>query len=127
MLHEVLRETVTEVRHVTCTLCGCLCDDLTGRVRDGAIIQTSRACPIARAWYLQSSQGATTPAATISGRPATLDEALAQATRILGDAAYPLIHGLGRTNCEAQRQAVHLAEILGGALDTHTSLAHGST
>lgn len=118
---------MTEVRNVTCTLCGCLCDDLTIKLRDGAVVETSRACPPARAWYLRQSLTSTPLAATIAGRPVSLEEGLQEATRILGGAAYPLVYGLGRTNCEAQRQAVHLAEILGAALDTHTSLAHGST
>jgi len=63
----------------------------------------------------------------IDGRPATLDEAIQAAAEILRAAAYPLIYGLGRVTCEAQREATYLAECLGAAFDTHTSLAHGST
>ena len=34
----------------------------------------------------------------------------------------PLVYGLSNITCEAQREAVALAELTGGVIDSHTSL-----
>jgi formylmethanofuran dehydrogenase subunit B len=34
----------------------------------------------------------------------------------------PLVYGLSNITCEAQREAVALAELVGGVIDSHTSL-----
>ena len=34
----------------------------------------------------------------------------------------PLVYGLSNITCEAQREAAFLAELLGGVIDSHTSL-----
>jgi formylmethanofuran dehydrogenase subunit B len=34
----------------------------------------------------------------------------------------PLVYGLSNITCEAQREAVGLAELIGGVIDSHTSL-----
>ena len=34
----------------------------------------------------------------------------------------PLVYGLSNVTCEAQREAVSLAELVGGVIDSHTSL-----
>ena len=34
----------------------------------------------------------------------------------------PLVYGLSNITCEAQREAVALAELIGGVVDSHTSL-----
>jgi formylmethanofuran dehydrogenase subunit B len=34
----------------------------------------------------------------------------------------PLVYGLSNVTCEAQREAVALAELAGGVVDSHTSL-----
>ena len=46
---------------------------------------------------------------------------MAKAAEFL-DAAMPLVYGLSNTTCEAQREAVLLAELVGGVIDSHTSL-----
>jgi formylmethanofuran dehydrogenase subunit B len=61
----------------------------------------------------------------IDGQPASLDDAVDTAARFLAQARYPLIYGLSSTSCEAQRQAVALAEALGGCIDCCTSVCHG--
>ena len=47
----------------------------------------------------------------------SVDEAADAAAAILGQARAPLVYGLGQTSCEAQRQAVALAEALGAIID----------
>ena len=40
----------------------------------------------------------------------------------LYEANMPLVYGLSNITCEAQREAVALAESIGGVVDSHTSL-----
>jgi formylmethanofuran dehydrogenase subunit B len=54
--------------------------------------------------------------ATVDGRTASLDEAVDAAAAILRRARAPLVYGLGRTSCEAQRRAVALAEAIGATV-----------
>ena len=69
-----------------------------------------------------------TPTAIESSRPRTpavserLDDAIAAAASFLYDAHMPLVYGLSNITCEAQREAVALAELIGGVVDSHTSL-----
>jgi formylmethanofuran dehydrogenase subunit B len=80
---------------------------------------------LGKAFFLGHSQHSDRPTALVDGRPATLDEAVEAAAEFLTGARYPLIYGLSSTTCEAQRQAVALAETLGGCIDCCTSVCHG--
>ena len=62
------------------------------------------------------------PDALIDGKEATVDEAVEAAAEFLHKADMPLVYGLSNTTCEAQREAVWLAELVGGVIDSHTSL-----
>ena len=56
------------------------------------------------------------------GKEATLDEAIEAAAGFLHEAHLPLVYGLSNVTCEAQRESVALAEMIGGVVDSHTSL-----
>ena len=114
-----------QVDNVVCTFCGCVCDDIGVTVEDGRITQTRNTCVLSRAWFAGHAQASDRPAALVDGRPTSLDEAIDVSARFLAQARYPLIYGLSSTTCEAQRQAVALAEILGGCIDCCTSVCHG--
>ena len=47
---------------------------------------------------------------------------VAAAAGFLYDAHLPLVYGLSNITCEAQRESVALAELIGGVIDSHTSL-----
>ena len=113
------------VDNVVCAFCGCLCDDINVTVEDGRITQAKNACVLAKAWFQGHSEPSDRPAALIDGQPADLDVAVDKAARLLAQARYPLIYGLSSTCCEAQREAVALAEVLGGCIDCCTSVCHG--
>ena len=51
-----------------------------------------------------------------------MEEAVEVAADILYNANMPLVYGLSNITCEAQREAVALAELIGGVIDSHTSL-----
>ena len=48
--------------------------------------------------------------------------AVEAAAEYLYDANMPLVYGLSNVTCETQRRAVALAELVGGVVDSHTSL-----
>jgi formylmethanofuran dehydrogenase subunit B len=51
-----------------------------------------------------------------------VDAAVEAAAEYLYQADMPLVYGLSNITCEAQREAVALAEMIGGVVDSHTSL-----
>jgi formylmethanofuran dehydrogenase subunit B len=114
-----------QVDNVVCAFCGCVCDDISVTVEDGRITQAKNACVLGKAWFLSHGQPSDHPPAMIDGQPASLDDAVDTAARILAQARYPLIYGLSSTSCEAQGQAVALAEAIGGCIDCCTSVCHG--
>jgi formylmethanofuran dehydrogenase subunit B len=62
------------------------------------------------------------PDALVDGREATLDEAIEAAAEHLHAADMPLVYGMSNTTCEAQKLCAEMADMLGGLLDSHTSL-----
>ena len=111
------------VKNATCTFCGCVCDDIELHADGDAHRQDQK--------RLQSSgsRGSSNhtaerlyPDALIDGKPATVDDAVEAAADYLYKAHMPLVYGLSNVTCEAQREAVALAELIGGVIDSHTSL-----
>lgn len=115
----------TVVEHVTCTFCGCLCDDIAVEVEDSRILGVKRVCGNGRGVFLDYESIPQRP--TVAGREVTWDEAVAEAGHILVRADSPLIYGLSSTATEAQRKAVELADRLGAIIDTTSSVCHGPT
>jgi formylmethanofuran dehydrogenase subunit B len=112
------------VKDATCTFCGCVCDDIDLKVKDNKIIEAKRACSLGKSWFF-NHEVEQRPSCLIDGQPATVDEGVERAARILCDAKYPIIYGLSDTTCEAQRVAVGIADWIGGNVDTTTSVCHG--
>jgi formylmethanofuran dehydrogenase subunit B len=110
------------VSHAVCTFCGCTCDDIELHVEGNRIVKAKHACSLGESWFTCHSAEPCYPAALIEGEPATLDAAIDATADVLLRANYPLIYGLSNMTCEAQRAAVTLAEDLGGAIDSHSSL-----
>ena len=115
------------VKNATCTFCGCVCDDMILTVDEDAkrITKAKNACVLGRAWYAEHYIEEDAPAALIDGKPATVEAAVEEAAQILARAKFPITYGLSDTTCEAQRQAVAIADIARGNLDTTTSVCHG--
>ena len=114
--------TVTIVKNATCTFCGCVCDDIELHADAEKIVETKRACILGEAWFKNHTAERLFPDALIDGREATVDEAVEAAAEFLHAADMPLVYGLSNVTCEAQRQSVYLAELIGGVIDSHTSL-----
>ena len=62
--------------------------------------------------------------ARAAGRACSVDAAVASAAELLAGADLPLVYGLVQSTVEAQRQAVRLADLLHGVVDSAASPAH---
>jgi formylmethanofuran dehydrogenase subunit B len=113
---------LTITKNATCTFCGCVCDDIELHSNGESIVETKAACVLGKSWFLNHNVKRDYPDALIDGKEATLNEAIEVAANYLHDANLPLVYGLSNTTCEAQREAVSLAEMTGGIIDSHTSL-----
>jgi len=112
------------VEDATCTFCGCLCDDMVLTVEGDRITKAKNACVLGKGWFL-GHHIEDRPVALVDGKPASLEEAVDRAARILAGARYPTLFGLSDTTCEAQRIAIAIADRIGSCVDTTTSVCHG--
>jgi formylmethanofuran dehydrogenase subunit B len=119
---EAPKRELTVVKHAVCTFCGCVCDDIELHADAERIVETKRACILGESWFKNHTAERLYPDALIDGREATYDEAVELAADILYNANMPLVYGMSNTTCEAQRECVWLAELVGGVIDSHTSL-----
>jgi formylmethanofuran dehydrogenase subunit B len=110
------------VKNATCTFCGCVCDDIELHADSEKIVKTKNACSLGESWFRNHTAERLYPDALIDGKPATVDAAVEAAADYLFQANMPLVYGLSNVTCEAQREAVFLAELIGGVIDSHTSL-----
>ena len=113
---------LTVVKNATCTFCGCVCDDIELHADGELITHTKAACVLGASWFKNHTAERLYPDALIDGKPAPLDDAIEAAAEFLHAADMPLIYGLSNVTCEASREAVALAELIGGVIDSHTSL-----
>ncbi len=114
------RGTALAVENAVCTFCGCTCDDIRARAEGGRIVEAQRACTLGQEWF-GGQPVENGPSARVEGRPATLDEAIDAAAKILSTARSPLVYGLLEASGEAQAAAVGVADLLGATLDTPSS------
>ena len=114
--------TLNIVKNATCTFCGCVCDDIELHAEGDVITKTKNACSLGESWFKNHTAKRLYPDALIDGQPATLDAAIERAAEYLHAADMPLVYGMSNITCEAQREAVSLAELVGGVIDSHTSL-----
>ncbi|MGR9073905.1 MAG: formylmethanofuran dehydrogenase subunit B [Gammaproteobacteria bacterium] len=121
-----MSENLTTVKNAVCTFCGCVCDDIELTVADDkkSVTRAANACQLGRAWFIEHKVD-DYPAALIDGREASVEEAVEEAARILVEAKFPSIYGLSDTTCEAQKQAVAIADYMNGNIDSTSSVCHG--
>ena len=117
-----MKVTLNIVKNATCTFCGCVCDDIELHAQDNKIIKAKMACSLGEAHFKYHTAEHNYPDALIDGKEATVQEAVDFAADLLYNAHMPLVYGLSNVTCEAQRGAVALAEMIGGVVDSHTSL-----
>jgi formylmethanofuran dehydrogenase subunit B len=108
------------VEHVTCLGCGCACDDIAVVVKRDRIAEARNACPLGVAWF---ADGTTPREVRMGGRKVRLEQALGEAASLLRAAERPLVYLGTDVSCEAQREAVAIADGLGAMLDSVTATA----
>ncbi len=109
---------------VACTVCGCVCDDLSLHFQEDRIVGVERACVLAEPWFAALAKAAC-PEAFLGNQAASREAALDAAADILSRSRAPLVYGLSRSSTPGQRAAVELAERLGATIDTTASICHG--
>ena len=113
---------LTVVKNATCTFCGCVCDDIELHADGERITHAKAACVLGASWFKNHTAERLYPDALVDGEEATVEEAVEAAADYLYRADLPLVYGLSNVTCEAQRESVALAELIGGVIDSHTSL-----
>ena len=116
------------IKNAICTFCGCVCDDieLTVDADEKHITKATNACVLGKAWFLEHKVE-DYPVALIDGKEASLKDAVEAAAQVFVNAKFPAIYGLSDTTCEAQKEAVAIADYVNGNIDTTTSVCHGPT
>jgi len=111
---------------VVCTFCGCLCDDISVVVENNNIISVDNGCTVCNAKLLGKNR-LKSPVKKIDGKweAITYEEAIQYTVDMLLDADRPLMYGWSGTHGEAQCIGVHMNELLGGIIDSTTSVCHG--
>ncbi len=120
-------EAKTIMKDITCTFCGCLCDDLELSLQGGRITDVRVGCQLARSKILNYRENRAKPAIRRNGefKEVSIDEAIDKAAKTMSKADFPLIYGLSSTEIGAQKLAIELAELTGGSIDTTSSVCHG--
>jgi formylmethanofuran dehydrogenase subunit B len=107
------------IEHVTCLGCGCGCDDITVSVSEGRIVDATPVCPVGRAWF---GDGVVPSEIRVSGRPASLEEALAEAAAgLVAARGHCLVYLAPDLTSQAQRVALTIADLLQATVDSATS------
>ena len=99
----------------TCLGCGCACDDIQLRVERDRIIEAVHACALGVEWF---GDGRVPARALIAGQDCSVDEALATAAGVLGNASRPHVYLAPDVSCEAQRAAIAIADALRATVDS---------
>src|SRR4051794_9535759 len=100
--------------NLTCAGCGCACDDVHVTAEGGHVTAIEPPCALGESWFRMGEEDPPPPAALVDGQPASVEDAVAAAADILTAAHMPLVFGMGHSTCEAQREAIALAELIGG-------------
>ncbi|QSZ66511.1 formylmethanofuran dehydrogenase subunit B [Methanofollis aquaemaris] len=111
-----------------CPFCGCLCDDLVIETEGTEVVRVDNACTLGSHKLMNAGKHRLkAPIMRDSGRwrDATYEEAIEYTAGILLDADRPLLYGWSSTQGEAQGAGVSMAELLGGVIDSTTSVCHG--
>lgn len=121
---------VATVKDIICPVCGASCDDIQVELGQGEIT-VKNACKMGNAKFQEivSSHRIREPQIRQNGafRAAAWDEAINRTAEILAGARRPLLFMGSETSCEAMEVGLHLAEFLGAAVDSNSTVCHGPT
>jgi len=118
------------IKNIICPVCGASCDDIQV-VLGKDEITVSNACKMGNAKFqeIMSAHRIREPLMRDGGdlQATSWDRAIAKTAQILAEARHPLIFMGSETSCEAMEVGLHLAEFLGAAIDSNSTVCHGPT
>lgn len=107
-----------------CTGCSLLCEDIELALKTGAITDLKNICRKGSGHFHALFTERTKP--MIDGQEVSLDQAIAEAAKILKEAKSPLLYGWSNSTLEAQKVGIELARKLGATIDDTSSFCQGS-
>ena len=117
-------EELKVISDAVCTQCGCVCDDLTIKVKANRMESFTPDCPLAAPWFESLNHIDHTVVAQIRGQPVDLKTAVERTAELLSVSRSPLIYGLSRSSTQGQRAAVQLGDAVAATIDTTASMCH---
>lgn len=109
----------------TCLGCSCLCDDLKiSQDKDGQLSVDSK-CEVAHKWVSDITNDVE-PHSVIDGKNSDTQQAIEKVATLLSNSASPLVTGMKDCSSQTIREAIQLAERLGGYIDPLTSKSDSS-
>lgn len=112
-----------KIVQATCTVCGCVCDDLELEVgAEGVRVRNIR-CALADDWFVHLEKSHP-PVAESRGKPVDFETGIEVSRKLLKESRSPLIYGLSMSSTPGQRAAVALADRIGATIDTTASRCH---
>lgn len=118
-----------EIKDVVCSLCGCLCDDITVCVEENKICDVKNACILGQSKFvgLFEHDRIEFPMVRKNGELVSVpyEEAIEAAAKILSGSRRALFYGWCSTSCEAISAAIQLAEETGSVIDSTANVCHG--
>lgn len=106
-----------------CTGCSLLCEDIELALKTGAITDLKNICRKGSGHFHALFTERTKP--MIDGHEVSLDQAIAEAAKILKEAKSPLLYGWSNSTLEAQKVGIDLARKLGATIDDTSSFCQG--
>lgn len=101
--------------NVVCPFCSLLCDDLTVITRGNAIVEVNGACNTGLSRFINAHKNRAR--CMVHGAASEYSRAVQAAAEILSGCRHPLIFGLSSAVCEAQKEAVLLAQLIKASID----------
>jgi formylmethanofuran dehydrogenase subunit B len=114
------------IHDVTCSLCGCLCDDLTANIKNNQVDSIENGCLLSAGKYTARGR-LMNPVKKSGGKwnDISYDEAIQFTADMLLESERPLLFGWSGTSCEAQCLGINIAEAVSGTIDNCSSICHG--
>ncbi|MBN1166324.1 MAG: formylmethanofuran dehydrogenase subunit B [Methanospirillaceae archaeon] len=117
-----------KIEDAICAFCGCLCDDIAVEVTDNQITGVDNACTLGAARFREDLKNRLSEPIIRDGegwKDISYDEAIRKTTDLLLSASRPLLFGWSSSATETQAAGAHLAELIGGVIDSTTTVCHG--
>ncbi|MFZ7137691.1 MAG: hypothetical protein ACOWW1_04675 [archaeon] len=111
---------MSSVKHITCSMCSCLCDNIEITIEKDKIKRIKNGCSMCTKFIKYNKKHRLIePMSWENGKrvPVSLTKAVYKAAKILVNAKYPIFYGWASTTSETIDVGVKIAEEVGGVYD----------